>query len=107
MTDAAEAIRVACRFRPMNSKEKHEEKTQDEFAGMDTSRLNIRIQKNLIIVPREGNLGNKDYTMDDVIDSDKNQEESFRILAQPLVQKVIEGYNATIFAYGQTGFYFY
>ena len=43
------------------------------------------------------------FTFDEVFDLDTNQEEIFNISAKPAVNSVLEGYNSTIFAYGQTG----
>ena len=34
---------------------------------------------------------------------DSRQEEIFETVGKPIVEKVVEGYNGTIFAYGQTG----
>ena len=43
------------------------------------------------------------FTFDEVFDKDTSQEEIFNISAKPAVNSVLEGYNSTIFAYGQTG----
>ena len=43
------------------------------------------------------------FTFDDVFDIDSNQEEVYSVSAKPAVNSVLEGYNSTIFAYGQTG----
>ena len=43
------------------------------------------------------------FTFDDVFDIDSNQEEVYTVSAKPAVNSVLEGYNSTIFAYGQTG----
>ena len=43
------------------------------------------------------------FTFDDVFDIDSKQEEVYRVSAKPAVNSVLEGYNSTIFAYGQTG----
>ena len=43
------------------------------------------------------------FTFDEVFDKDTSQEEIFNISAKPAVSSVLEGYNSTIFAYGQTG----
>jgi len=43
------------------------------------------------------------FTFDEVFDIDSNQEEVYKVSAKPAVNSVLEGYNSTIFAYGQTG----
>ena len=43
------------------------------------------------------------FTFDEVFDIDSSQEEVYSISAKPAVNSVLEGYNSTIFAYGQTG----
>ena len=43
------------------------------------------------------------FTFDEVFDLNTSQEEVFNISAKPAVISVLEGYNSTIFAYGQTG----
>ena len=43
------------------------------------------------------------YTFDDVFDINTTQEEVYNCTAKPAVYSVLEGYNSTIFAYGQTG----
>ena len=42
------------------------------------------------------------YTFDRVFGSASTQQETFEYVAKPVVADVLEGYNATIFAYGQT-----
>ena len=43
------------------------------------------------------------FTFDEVFDIGTSQEEVFDVAAKPAVNSVLEGYNSTIFAYGQTG----
>ncbi|KDO20679.1 hypothetical protein SPRG_13431 [Saprolegnia parasitica CBS 223.65] len=42
------------------------------------------------------------FTFDNVFGEDSTQQEVFEAVAKPVVADVLEGYNATIFAYGQT-----
>jgi kinesin family protein 5 len=42
------------------------------------------------------------YTFDRVFGPESSQRETFEYVAKPVVVDVLEGYNATIFAYGQT-----
>ena len=43
------------------------------------------------------------FTFDEVFDLNTGQDEVFNVSAKPAVISVLEGYNSTIFAYGQTG----
>lgn len=43
------------------------------------------------------------YSFDQVYDMDSTQEQVYETTAKPAVSSVLEGYNATILAYGQTG----
>ena len=43
------------------------------------------------------------YTFDHIFDMDSTQEEVYHIAAVPAVKSLVDGYNSTIFAYGQTG----
>lgn len=45
----------------------------------------------------------KSFTFDSVYADDSTQKEVYDETAFPLVESVLEGYNGTIFAYGQTG----
>ena len=45
----------------------------------------------------------KVFTFDSVYDSNSEQENIFAEIAFPIIENVLEGYNGTIFAYGQTG----
>ena len=43
------------------------------------------------------------YTFDHIFDMDSTQEDVYQIAAVPSVESLEDGYNSTIFAYGQTG----
>ncbi|ETO22702.1 hypothetical protein RFI_14494 [Reticulomyxa filosa] len=95
-----ENIRVICRFRPVNNKEKHEEKQQQlEELPITTNPPHY----NHITVPRNDNKPPLDFDLDRVLWTDCSQSDAFEELAKPLVEQVIQGYNCTLFAFGQTG----
>lgn len=58
-------------------------------------------QINIIKPDEEANI--KSFAYDSVYDTDSLQQVVYDESAFPLVESVIEGYNGTIFAYGQTG----
>ena len=45
----------------------------------------------------------KQFTFDGVFDQNISQEDIYERTAAPIVENVLEGYNGTVFAYGQTG----
>lgn len=45
----------------------------------------------------------KQFTFDLVYDWTANQKEIYEETSSPIISNVLEGYNGTIFAYGQTG----
>ena len=45
----------------------------------------------------------KSYSYDAVFDWNSTQEGIFNETASPIVDSVLDGYNGTVFAYGQTG----
>uniref|UniRef100_A0AAX7SCV7 Kinesin-like protein n=1 Tax=Astatotilapia calliptera TaxID=8154 RepID=A0AAX7SCV7_ASTCA len=87
MGDAAAecTIKVVCRFRPLNSAEvARGDQYIPKFKGDDCV------------------LMGKPYYFDRVFQSKTTQEEFYNAVAQKIVKDVLEGYNGTIFAYGQT-----
>uniref|UniRef100_A0A673B2X3 Kinesin-like protein n=1 Tax=Sphaeramia orbicularis TaxID=375764 RepID=A0A673B2X3_9TELE len=87
MADAAQtSIRVVCRFRPLNSAEvARGDKYIPKFKGDDCVQI-----------------AGKPYYFDQVFQSNTTQEQFYNAVAQKIVRDVLEGYNGTIFAYGQT-----
>jgi len=94
-------IKVICRFRPKNGKERGEEKRQNLDDGLEISMLDDMS----LNVPRKSRNKKEPmvFTVDRVIWHDNSQEDTFNKLARTTVDAVIEGYNCTIFAFGQTG----
>ncbi|XP_061411907.1 LOW QUALITY PROTEIN: kinesin heavy chain-like [Lethenteron reissneri] len=87
MADPAECnIKVMCRVRPINkSEEARGDKFIAKFQGNDT-----------VIV------SNKPYVYDGVFHPETTQEQVYNACARQITKDVLEGYNGTIFAYGQT-----
>lgn len=53
--------------------------------------------------PEEAGVPPKTFTFDSVYGPQSTTEQVYNDMVYPLVEGVLEGYNATIFAYGQTG----
>ncbi|ERE79609.1 kinesin-1 heavy chain-like protein [Cricetulus griseus] len=87
MADPAECnIKVMCRFRPLNESEVNRgDKYVAKFQGEDTVMI-----------------ASKPYAFDRVFQSSTSQEQVYNDCAKKIVKDVLEGYNGTIFAYGQT-----
>lgn len=45
----------------------------------------------------------KSFTFDRVFGTNSKQVDVYKVVAAPLVEEVLAGYNCTVFAYGQTG----
>ena len=92
------SIHVMCRFRPAND---------IELSRINGSEIIYKIIENngTLITHR-----NKEhlrepmrYYFDKIFYEKSIQQDIFENAAKPLIDNIFEGYNATIFAYGQTG----
>ena len=92
-----ENVRVVVRVRPLNKKE--QEKGCREVVLIHQPDCIIEIKNPAVEGEKEG----KSFTFDGVFPGDTPQAELYNQVARPIVENVIEGYNGTIFAYGQTG----
>ena len=83
-------VRVIGRIRPMNNKE----------INIGSGQCINSIVGNSIVV--DDGAQHVPFTLDAVFGPDSTQIEVFDDAAAPLIKDVMQGYNATIFAYGQT-----
>ncbi|CAG9770236.1 unnamed protein product [Ceutorhynchus assimilis] len=90
----AENVRVIVRCRPSNKR---------ELATNCKSVVNIQNPVVETWDPGEGPSFPKTFTFDSTYDQNSNTEVIYNDICYPLVESVLEGYNATIFVYGQTG----
>ncbi|XP_045601943.1 kinesin heavy chain isoform X3 [Procambarus clarkii] len=86
-----DSIRVICRIRPLN---KSEEAAGSKFVCTFPS---SRGQEDQMV-----SVGGKVYLFDRIIKPNSTQEKVYDIVAKDIVKDVLNGYNGTIFAYGQT-----
>jgi kinesin family protein 5 len=91
-------VKVVCRFRPLNEKEKSQ---GAEIAQelLDDKTVVVRDS------PKEKAISSAEppkFTFDRVFDCGANQETVYTYAASSVVEGVLEGFNGTIFAYGQT-----
>lgn len=94
--DEVENVRVVIRVRPLSKKEKAE--TYQNIVSVDRT-------ENVIILNKPGTVNekSKSFKFDYIFPEDSTQMDLYRYIALPIVEKAFQGYNGTIFAYGQTG----
>lgn len=91
---ATDNIQVAVRCRPLNKREKS--------LKCENIVLINKAEKQIVLKnDKSGKV--KSFSFDHVYDDDAQQEQVYNQIAFPLIESVFAGYNATIFAYGQTG----
>jgi len=95
MSKKEETVRVCVRCRPLNSKEKGD--GRDRIVWMDTAHGTCVVEQKGSSEPP------KTFTFDQVYDESVTQEYIYMQTASRIVDSVLEGFNGTIFAYGQTG----
>ena len=92
---AAETVKVVVRCRPLNSKEEGDGRGQIVF--MDEK------MGSCVVQPKAESDEPKTFTFDAVYPPNTAQAHLYAQSAAHIVDSVLEGYNGTIFAYGQTG----
>lgn len=88
----SEAVKVVVRCRPLMSKE-----TTAKYKNI------VKVSNRQQTIEVQGKVETKRYTFDQVYGQDSEQGNIYENAFKPLVQSTIDGYNGTIFAYGQTG----
>jgi len=88
-------VRVAVRLRPRNQ----EELVSDADFG-DCVELQPELQR---LKLRRNNWDSDTYQFDEVLTQFASQKRVYEVVAKPVVESVLEGYNGTVMAYGQTG----
>ena len=84
------SFKVVARVRPQNAMEK-------ERSGS----LAVKLTETNVVVTND-DMQTIPFTLDRVFGMDSTQKEVFEDTTMPLIADVLSGYNATVFAYGQT-----
>jgi kinesin family protein 5 len=84
-------IKVVCRFRPLNESEKKR-----------GSNLCVNFLSNQTVAIQGESAENLKFNFDRIFTPDSHQAEVYKTSAQPIVEAVMQGFNGTVFAYGQT-----
>ncbi|CAB1331245.1 unnamed protein product, partial [Coregonus sp. 'balchen'] len=97
MSRQCEAVKVVVRCRPFNRREETME--NDNILEVNTKLGQITL-RNPRASPEELM---KSFTFDAVYDFESKQSDIYHDTVRPLVDSVLQGFNGTILAYGQTG----
>nr|CAD7400292.1 unnamed protein product [Timema cristinae] len=89
-------IRVVVRIRPLSEKE-----IRSRFKNI--IRIDHPNHISILNLTHNSDEHPKTFTFDAVLGEASSQEDVYECFGRPIVEKVLEGYNGTIFAYGQTG----
>jgi len=92
-----ECVKVVVRCRPMNKKEKAADCKR--IVEMDPTLGTVSVAK----ADADESEPPKIFTLDAVYDWTSQQRTVYDEIGYPIIESVMEGYNGTVFAYGQTG----
>ncbi|CAF1241838.1 unnamed protein product [Rotaria magnacalcarata] len=95
-SNSSETVRVIVRCRPMNQREM-------DLKSQTIITMNTQLNHVMLEHIEQTNEPPKQFTFDAVYPVDSITENIYADSVFPLVESVLEGYNATVFAYGQTG----
>ena len=95
LKDKSESVKVVMRCRPLTPKEMEEQRECIVNVDMDIGSIQVYNPGNIKEL--------KSFTFDHTYDWRATQQLIFEQTALPILESIMEGYNGTIFAYGQTG----
>ncbi|XP_039046800.1 kinesin-like protein KIN-UA isoform X2 [Hibiscus syriacus] len=88
-------VRVAVRLRPRNAEESVADADFADCVELQQELKRLKLRKN--------NWDTDTYEFDEVLTEFASQKRVYEVVAKPVVEGVLNGYNGTIMAYGQTG----
>ncbi|KAE9596796.1 putative plus-end-directed kinesin ATPase [Lupinus albus] len=88
-------VRVAVRLRPRNAEESEADADFADCVELQPELKRLKLRKN--------NWDTDTYQFDEVLTEFASQKRVYEVVARPVVEIVLGGYNGTIMAYGQTG----
>lgn len=88
-------VRVAVRLRPRNAEEMVADADFADCVELQPELKRLRLRKN--------NWDCETYEFDEVLMDYSSQKRVYEVVAKPVLESVLEGYNGTVMAYGQTG----
>ncbi|KAK1418742.1 hypothetical protein QVD17_27888 [Tagetes erecta] len=88
-------VRVAVRLRPKNAEEMVADADFADCLELQPEFKRLKLRKN--------NWDSDTYEFDEVLTESASQKRVYEVVAKPVVESVLDGYNGTVMAYGQTG----
>ncbi|KAL8142174.1 hypothetical protein V2J09_015206 [Rumex salicifolius] len=88
-------VRVAVRLRPRNAEEMVADADYADCVELQPELKRLKLRKN--------NWDSDTYEFDELLTEYASQKRVYEVVAKPVVESVLEGYNGTVMAYGQTG----
>ncbi|XP_059458666.1 kinesin-like protein KIN-UB isoform X1 [Corylus avellana] len=88
-------VRVAVRLRPRNVEELAADADFADCVELLPELKRLKLRKN--------NWDSDTYEFDEVLTEFASQKRVYEVVAKPVVESVLDGYNGTVMAYGQTG----
>ncbi|XP_057531871.1 kinesin-like protein KIN-UB [Amaranthus tricolor] len=94
-SDVPGRVRVAVRLRPKNAEESVADADYADCVELQPELKRLKLRKN--------NWDSDTYEFDEVLTELASQKRVYEVVAKPVVESVLAGYNGTVLAYGQTG----
>ncbi|MED6184555.1 hypothetical protein PIB30_048451 [Stylosanthes scabra] len=88
-------VRVAVRLRPRNAEEMMADADFADCVELQPELKRLKLRRN--------NWDSDTYEFDEVLTEFSSQKRVYEVVAKPVVESVLDGYNGTVMAYGQTG----
>ncbi|KAL5143907.1 Kinesin-like protein KIN-UB [Glycine soja] len=88
-------VRVAVRLRPQNAEEMIADADFADCVELQPELKRLKLRRN--------NWDSDTYEFDEVLTEFASQKRVYEVVAKPVVESVLDGYNGTVMAYGQTG----
>lgn len=88
-------VRVAVRLRPRNADDLLSDADFADCVELQPEMRRLKLRKN--------NWSSESYRFDEVFTESASQRRVYEVVAKPVVESVLNGYNGTVMAYGQTG----
>lgn len=88
-------VRVAVRLRPRNAEELVADTDFADCVELQPELKRLKLRKN--------NWDCETYQFDEILTDFSSQKRAYEVVAKPVLESVLEGYNGTVMAYGQTG----